>query len=140
MTSENEIAAGNENPAGSENAEEASALPTLTIDQFTGREGESFFFICQTGNPDDDLVRVELELKEVTDLTGRSAVGLDDDGNPVRVPFSLLFRGPKDQLLAGDIYDAEHVELGTVQLYAAPVEVLQAPSAAEFYWYESVFN
>ena len=76
----------------------------------------------------DGSVSCELELVEVHD-TGRAS--------PTRKqsPFSLLFKGPRDNLLPQQLYRIENEKLGPMDLFIVPVRADQ-----DGYYYEAVFN
>ena len=50
--------------------------------------------------------------------------------------FSLLFKGPSDKVVPQRIYRMEHPEMGTLELFLAPVMVAGDPGMH----YEAVFN
>lgn len=127
-------------PANDASAPEAAARAFLTIEQFAGREGETFYFLCTDKETDANVVRIALKLFEVRDLSGRTVVGLDAAGHPLREPFSLLFRGSRENQLAGGIFEVEHAELGRLQFYSAPVQLLLAQGNEDVICYESIFN
>jgi hypothetical protein len=56
-----------------------------------------------------------VELIEVTDLKSR---GGDSDH---RAPFSIVFRGPTDNLLPQKIYRIEHEKMGTLDIFLVPI-------------------
>jgi hypothetical protein len=66
----------------------------------------------------------ELELVEVSDGSTHGHVN-----------FSLLFRGPRQPLLAQQIYPVEHDRLGRFDLFIVPVK-----RDAQGLYYEAVFN
>ena len=68
---------------------------------------------------------IELELVHVSEL--RSA--------PRQEIFSILFRGPLKTPLAQRIYQLEHAEMGTFELFIVPVAMNE-----QGYEYEAVFN
>lgn len=80
-------------------------LEGVTIDDFAGRVGERFRL-------DAGERALELVLEECARL-----------GEPAleRVPFSLLFRGPREPVLAQRIYPLVHDELGRFELFLVPV-------------------
>ncbi len=75
---------------------------------------------------------LEVELIEVTDLT--SASGSENESS-TRLPFSIVFRGPKEPSLPQNIYDIEHDKMGTLNLFIVPI----GPDS-EGMLYEAVFS
>jgi hypothetical protein len=111
------------------------SLETLTAGDFRGHQGTRFRLTG--GAPDGrSLVSVEAELVEVTEHTG-SAPGT------FRAPFSVLFYGPLQPVMAQGIYRVEHEQLGALELFLVPVGPDepsvpgQAPTAMR---YEAVFG
>ena len=70
----------------------------------------------------------ELELVEVHD-TGRTSTTRKQS------PFSLLFKGTRDNLLPQQLYRIENETLGPMELFLVPGREDQ-----EGYYYEAVFN
>ena len=68
---------------------------------------------------------VEVELVEVKDL----------GSTPRQEQFSIVFRGPQDQLLQQGIYRFEHQEMGAFELFIVPFKRVQ-----DGFLYEAVFN
>ena len=68
-------------------------------------------------------------LSESTDpleveLIGVSEFGVgatSNDEPPKRRPFSIVFRGPKEPSLPQNIYDIEHDQMGTLNLFIVPI-------------------
>ncbi len=81
-------------------------LDDLTIDSFSGRVGERF------GLADSDGASHDLELVECAQL-GQAAVD--------RVPFSIVFLGPREPILPQRIYPLTHAELGTREIFLVPI-------------------
>jgi hypothetical protein len=101
-------------------------LDTLTIDMFAARLGERF------------RVRVaehtlETELIHVTPLQKTRKDGGDAAGH--RVPFSLIFRGPRQVVLPQQIYPVEHDAMGTLEIFLVPIGPDQAGMC-----YEAIFT
>jgi uncharacterized protein DUF6916 len=84
----------------------------LTVDLFSGREGESF------EASGDGLPPQELVLAEVA--TSGTAGGRGPNGEE-REQFSLLFRGPVEPALPQAIYRLDHAELGSLDLFLVPL-------------------
>jgi hypothetical protein len=80
----------------------------LTASHFQRHMGSSFRLRA------DDVVDVELlEVDEV---------GVGPGAPPeTRAPFSIVFLGPRDPVLAQRIYRLEHEELGTLDLFLVPI-------------------
>jgi uncharacterized protein DUF6916 len=80
----------------------------LTLETFAPHVGEPFTIHM------DDGVGVDVVLSE--------AIALSDTPSPSgRVPFSIMFRGPTDKVLAQRIYRVEHAQLGTCELFLVPL-------------------
>jgi len=94
-------------------------LEDLTLAMFEPLVGDTFAVDIGTGPP-LDLV-----------LTAATPAG-DQPGG--RAPFSLVFDGPSQPLLAQAIYPLEHAELGTLEIFIVPLG-----RAAEATRYEAVF-
>jgi Domain of unknown function (DUF6916) len=110
------------------------SLQTLTAGDFRSHQGTRFRL---TGTPLGGApVAVETELVEVTDHAGRIP-------DTLRAPFSVLFHGPLEPVLPQGIYQLEHDQLGTLELFIVPVgpdepsAPGQAPTAMR---YEAVFG
>src|SRR3954463_8100248 len=73
-------------------------------------------------------VSFQLELVEVHD-TGRPSTTRKQS------PFSLLFKGTRDNLLPQQLYRIEHETLGPMDLFIVPVQ-----PDKDGYYYEAVFN
>ena len=94
-------------------------LDDLTIDSFSGLVGERFLL-------DSDGASMELELLECTPL---------GDAMLERVPFSIIFLGPREPLLAQRIYPLTHDTLGTREIFLVPISQDEAGTR-----YEAVFT
>lgn len=64
------------------------------------------------------MEQLEAELIEVTDLN--SASGSENESSRRR-PFSIVFRGPMEPSLPQSIYDIEHDQMGTLNLFMVPI-------------------
>lgn len=96
-------------------------LDTLTREDFVSRLGETF----RVGEPGVDLV-----LAEARDLSmSGGSPGLR------RAPFSLLFRGPTQPLLAQRIWALANEALGPLEIFLVPI----GPDA-DGMRYEAIFN
>lgn len=93
-------------------------LAAVTYETFAGRVGERFTL---------EEASIELELEEAT-----LGAAPPDAG---RHPFSLVFRGPPDPLLAQRIHRLEHAELGALEIFIVPIA--RDAGAAR---YEAVFS
>ena len=91
----------------------------LTIDSFSGRVGERFGL-------DDDGASHDLELVECERL-GQAALD--------RVPFSIVFLGPRDPVLPQRIYSLAHDELGELEVFLVPIA-----QGADGTRYEAIFT
>lgn len=91
----------------------------LTVDQFRHHLGESFRLHADAGV-------FEVKLTECERL-GEPAVE--------RVPFSLIFLGPREPVLAQRIYRVEHDRLGELYIFLVPIA-----QDAEGTRYEAVFT
>jgi len=113
---------------------EASFVPTpspFTCDTFAPHIGELFSIpIVDGGTLDLELISAEpVQLKP---FDGR-AVG--KSGYVRRDPFSLLFRGPHDKMLAQGVYSFSHNVIGTFMMGIVPV------GPGEVGWlYQASFN
>jgi len=111
------------------------SLQTLTARDFRVLQGTRFRL---TGGaaPGGSPASVEAELVEVTEHAA-SALGA------LRAPFSVLFHGPLQPVMAQGIYRVEHEQLGALDLFIVPVGPDepagpgQAPTAMR---YEAVFG
>jgi len=66
---------------------------------------------------------------ELVEVAGRKSATQE------RSPFSLLFKGPRDNLLPQQMYRIEHETLGPMELFIVPVREDQ-----NGYYYEAVFG
>jgi hypothetical protein len=86
-------------------------LETFTLSTFKPHVGKKFSIRL------DEMKQVELHLVEANALGGDRATG------DRRVPFSLVFQGPKDFLLPQRIYPFEHEALGAFEIFIVPIGV-----------------
>ncbi|MHC4219850.1 MAG: DUF6916 family protein [Planctomycetota bacterium] len=98
-------------------------LDKLTREDFAKHLNKRFRLRSEAGE-------LQVELIEATAI---DTAGKRPDGQ--RAPFSLVFRGPKEVPLAQMIYDLEHQEMGSLDLFLVPI----GPDE-EGMLYESVFN
>ena len=99
-------------------------LEKLTVESFAGEMGKTFR-LRQADAPAIDLILVE-------------ARGLSPKSKPPgagRAPFSLVFRGPRDPVLAQRIYPLENSSLGRLEIFLVPIA-----ADADGVKYEAVFN
>jgi hypothetical protein len=94
-------------------------LESLTVDAFAGRVGERFRLVA-------DEETLEVTLVECEPLGGTALS---------RVPFSLVFLGPREPLLPQRIYPLGHDELGELEMFLVPIA-----QDAEGTRYEAVFT
>lgn len=94
-------------------------LESLTIDDFAGRVGERFLLTIEDGTLECALDGCE--------RLGGAALG--------RIPFSLVFVGPREPLLPQRIYPCRHEELGDFELFLVPID-----SDSSGTRYEAVFT
>jgi hypothetical protein len=82
----------------------------LALDTFAGRVGEAFSVrgVPGSGEP------VVLALAEAVAVGEAAATG-------ARVPFSLLFTGPAENILPQGIYRVEHEALGATEIFIVPL-------------------
>ena len=84
-----------------------AVLEGLTVESFAPAVGDAFAVHGATPAP------LRLELAEARPLGPAPPGG--------RAPFSLVFRGPADPVLAQRIYRLEHAGLGTLEIFLVPV-------------------
>lgn len=94
-------------------------LEELTVADFAAHVGERFA-IATAGEP------IELVLESAESVAERPG-GRD--------PFSLIFHGPVEPLLAQAIYPLEHAELGVLEIFVVPIA-----RDGERATYEAVFS
>ena len=83
-------------------------LESLQADHFSSLTGQAF----QLARPDGRVIEVTLE-----EVRAR-----EDQEFRGRVPFSMLFRGPRGENLRQGLYRLGHAELGSWDLLMVPVE------------------
>jgi hypothetical protein len=99
----------------------------FTAETFRPRIAEPFRVALENGRT------LELRLEEVR-AAGEETAGPDRDAG-LRLPFSILFRGPLDPLLPQKTYLFEHDELGSFDLFIVPIGRDEAGTC-----YEAVFG
>jgi len=87
-------------------------LDKLTSKDFTRYIHQSFFIHFEQAE------KLKVELIQVTELQAGSK---DSSKPPRRNPFSIVFRGPKDLVLPQKIYQIEHKDTGTLELFIVPI-------------------
>ncbi len=103
-------------------------LDTLTAETFTGSIGDTFNLILEGAPP------VELQLISVTDRSA-FASGKISREQGMRMPFSIVFRGPLKLHLPQHIYHIEHARLEPMDIFIVPIGPDQ-----EGMLYEAVFS
>ncbi len=101
----------------------------LTIDDFKKRVNQVFKIKLDIGDDAGRPETLELKLVEVSPLGEKRAQ------EEARQPFSVIFRGPGDPVLAQQICALEHVEMALLDLFLVPV----GPEKGSML-YEAVFN
>ncbi len=90
------------------------------------------FAVASQGGP-----KIMLKLVEAQAAAGRSSTKAGrragDAGNE---KFSLIFKGPRNQLLAQDTYRFRHAQLGELSLFIVPV----LSRNRRHYVYQAIFN
>jgi len=86
--------------------------------------------------------RVRLGAEEFLELELVKAEALKSGGGHEvpgvrRAPFSLIFRGPRDQPLQQRIYELEHPSLGALQVFLVPIGPGPGTNGLR---YEALFN
>ncbi|HET9222192.1 MAG TPA: hypothetical protein VFO07_06800 [Roseiflexaceae bacterium] len=106
-------------------------LDELTNESFTPHVGTQFRFRI------DAETWVTTELIEATERRSSVArAAWAAPANPLREPFSIVFRGPQSPLLRQGMYRVEHDTLGVIEdLFIVPVGV-----SREGIFYEAVFS
>ena len=101
-----------------------SVLDKLRREDFQPRVGAAFRVALESGDP------LELTLIEARDLTlqGRPPANR-------RMPFSLLFRGPRSPVLPQRIYALEDPGLGRLEIFLVPIG-----TDGDGVRYEAIFN
>ena len=103
-------------------------LDALTPEHFEPLVGERFAVATEAGGVagGGEPVPLQLELAAVERLLAHSHRS---------APFSLAFRGPRQQLLPQRIYTLEHPRLGQLELFLVPIR-----GDAATVTYEAIFN
>lgn len=78
----------------------------------------------------NDAAKVNVKLVDITNLASRKQTAAGKEG------FSLLFRGPQDNLLQQNTYLIEHAELGMLSFLIVPVGTRDTRSP----YYEAIIN
>ena len=94
-------------------------IEDLTVESFEGRVGEAFRLTEDEGTFDVTLVECE--------ALGGTALN--------RVPFSLVFLGPREPVLPQRTYPLAHDELGELEIFLVPIA-----QDADGTRYEAVFT
>ena len=94
-------------------------IEQLTRDDFARQLNTKFLYKW------DDFGEVVFELIVVTEI----------QHSPQQEVFSLLFKGPPDQLLPQQMYSLVHEQLGALDIFLVPIR-----QDAEGIYYEAVFN
>lgn len=100
-------------------------LDRLTVDSFKPAVGGTFTAEDRSGT------RVSLEL---VDAGTHDPDASAEDESGKRSPFTLLFRGPAEPILAQRIYRLEHESLAALEIFIVPLGV-----DAEGTRYEAIF-
>ena len=90
-----------------------TSLDDLTLDTFASLLHGTFRADVGTGEP------LVLELVEAVDLGGHSVTASPRPGE--RSPFSIVFRGPAEPMLAQRTHRIEHERLGAFELFLVPI-------------------
>ncbi|MEC8082920.1 MAG: hypothetical protein VXY99_16375 [Pseudomonadota bacterium] len=105
-------------------------IDQLTLDNFQGREGSSFWAMTDQGN------EVAFILKEVEPLTVHANHPM---GETARAPFSLLIKGPQGVALEQGLIDFRNEIFGDERV---PIFIVAVGKAEEdgCLTYQAVFN
>jgi hypothetical protein len=101
-------------------------LDTFTHEMFVPLVGQKF-----TMQVTEDRA-VDVELIQVTPLPDRTLAGAKA---PDRAPFSLVFRGARNEVFPQQIYRVHQPALGTAEIFLVPIGPDQLGHR-----YEAVFN
>ena len=96
----------------------------VTVETFTGREGERFWISFS----DADLDLTLAEVSRAPDHWGRTEQ---------REPFSVVFHATLEHVLPGSTWPVEHEELGKTEMFLTPIGVDDENQAMR---YEAVFS
>jgi uncharacterized protein DUF6916 len=100
-----------------------STTTALNMAAFKSQLGTSFTI-------NNDTAKVKVKLVDVTNLASRKQTAAGKEG------FSLLFRGPQDNILKQNTYLIEHGELGMLSFLIVPVGTSDKRSPH----YEAIIN
>ena len=100
-----------------------SNTATLNMAAFRSQLGTSFTIT-------DETAKVKVKLVDVTNFASRKQTAAGKEG------FSLLFRGPQDNILKQNTYLIEHAELGMLSFLIVPVGTRDTRSPH----YEAIIN
>jgi hypothetical protein len=98
-------------------------LDKLTRDDFARYLKQRFS--VKLGTADSELKLELIEAQKMASATGEAR----------RDPFSIVFRGPKEPMLAQGIYELVHSEMGALELFLVPIGQDDMSSC-----YEAVFT
>ena len=100
-----------------------STSSLLNMAAFKSQLGSSFTI-------NNETAKVKVKLVDVTNLASRKQAAAGKEG------FSLLFRGPQDNVLKQDTYLIEHAQLGMLSFLIVPVGTRDTRSP----YYEAIIN
>jgi len=100
-----------------------STTAVLNMAAFKSQLGTSFTI-------NDEVAKVKVKLVDVTSFGSRKQTAAGKEG------FSLLFRGPQDNLLKQNTYLIEHAQLGMLSFLIVPVGTRDTRSP----YYEAIIN
>jgi hypothetical protein len=89
-------------------------LDKLTSGDFARYKNQEF----RIHDASDSTESLIAELIEVTELGTTNASG---KGEATRRPFSIIFRGPADQILPQRTYRVEHEAMGSLDVFLVPI-------------------
>lgn len=101
----------------------------MTADKFTPHVATVFTIVAGEERREIVLDRVETRPE-----LARGAKNQDGSDFFERVPFSLVFSGPREELFGQALFEIRHVTLGTMQLFVKPFT-----ADDEKAYYEAVF-
>jgi hypothetical protein len=99
-------------------------LTDVTVETFTGREGQRFWIAFQDGELDLTLASVE-----------RAPDNFASTGK--RHPFSIIFHATLEHVLPQQVWQVEHEELGPTGMFLVPVGPDPEASAMR---YQAIFS
>jgi hypothetical protein len=102
-----------DDPAASDPWDDKALLSELTVTQCAAYVGEPFHVVF------DDETRVTLELIAATPYIEQDSEEASAGGG--RIPFSLVFRGPRARMLPQRTYRLVHAALGAFPLFLVPI-------------------